>query len=112
MKHTLMPCSGSRQDFAVEMRERISEGVSPLVGTGRCRRIDVDVVRDEELLEHLPGSDQEITVAALAAELERALHRRFGSRAPVHHSGCLHVRHDDDLEVPLDAFGKCEEVGR
>jgi len=63
--------SGSRKHLAVEVRESLGKRVVPLVGVGSGRGVDMDVVGLQELLQHLPGSNQEVAITALASELER-----------------------------------------
>ena len=75
-----MPSPRRRQHLAIEVREGVGERVATLVGAGRSRWVDVNVVLDEELLEHLASSDEEVAVAALASELEGALRGHFGDR--------------------------------
>ncbi len=68
------------------------------------------VVLNEELLEHLAGGDEEVAVAALTSELERAFGRHFRD-GPVC-DGCLDIRRNDDLQIALDTLGEADEVRR
>ena len=66
----MLPSSRGGENLAVEVRERVGERIAPLMRTRGCRRVDVDVVRDEVLLQHLARGDQEVAVAPLASELD------------------------------------------
>ena len=108
MRHTLMTCSCSRKDLAVEVREGVRKRVTALMRARRSRGIDVHVVLDEELLEHLASGDEEVAIAALTPELERAFGRHFRDGAV--RDGRLDIRRDDDLQIALDTLGEADEV--
>lgn len=105
-----MTCSRRREDFAIEVWEGVRERVTALMSTRRGGWVDVHVVLDEELLEHLPGGDEEVTIAPLTPELERAFsgHLRDGAVR----DGCPDVGRDDDLQVALHTFGEANKVRR
>ena len=107
----LMARPSSRENLAVKVRESIGERIAPLMRT-RCHgRIDMDVMREEELLEDFTSSDQKVAIAALTSKLERTFQRAFASLTRAR--GCsLDIRHDDDLEIPLDLVDESEEFGR
>lgn len=65
------------------MGECFGERVTALVSLRRWRRVNVDIVAHEELFQHLAGSDEEITIAALTPELERVIDRRLRARCAV-----------------------------
>ena len=73
-----MTCPSSREDLAIKVREGVGEGVATLVSARCSGRVDMNVVLDEELLEHFASGDEEVAVAALASELEGALRGHFG----------------------------------
>ena len=72
----------------------------------------MNTMRDQELLQHFPGSDKEIAVTTLTSELKRAFHRRLWSGTAVRSGWRFEVRDDDNLEVTLDAFREREEIRR
>ena len=104
-----MSCSSGGKDLTIEVWERIGEGVAALVGARRDGRVHRDIVTNKELLQHLPGSDQEIAVAPLASELERTLHRRL-RRATRAGRSRTDVRSNDYLELALDLVNESSEL--
>ena len=100
----------SREDLAVKVRESIGERIAPLMRTRRHGRIDMDVMREEELLEDFTSSDQKVAIAALTPKLERTFQRAFTSLTRARRCS-LDIRHDDDLEIPLDLVDESEEFG-
>ena len=104
-----MTCSRRREDFAVEVWECVRKRVTALMSTRRGGWVDVHVVLDEELLEHLPGGDEKVAVAPLTPELERAFggHLRDGAVR----DSRLEVRRDDNLQIALDTLGEADEIG-
>ena len=110
MLRTLVACPSGGKDLAIEVREGVGEGVATLVSAGRGRRVDMNVVLDEELLEHLASSDEEVAVAALASELEGTFREALAKRT-VRGWG-LDVRENDHLEIALDPVYKRDEIRR
>lgn len=105
-----MTCPSSREHFTIEVRERICEGVASLVSACCRGRVNVDVVLDQELFEHLTSRSQEIAVAALAPELERAFRGTFRDGTIRH---CrLDVGRNDDLQIALDTLREADEIRR
>lgn len=69
----------------------------------------MNTVIDEELLEHFPSSDEEVAVAPLTSELERAFGRYLRDGAV--RDSRLEVRRDDNLQIALDTLGEADEIG-
>lgn len=55
------------------MGEGFREGIASFVGMRRGRGVNMDVVVEQELLQHFTSSDEEIAVATLTPELERII---------------------------------------
>ena len=70
----------------------------------------MDVVANQELLKHLTRSHQEVAVATLTPELERAFHSRI-RRNPIRGSS-PDVGRDNNLEVTLDSLRELHKVRR
>lgn len=75
---------------------------------GLEHREDRNILANQVLFQELPSGDQEVAVASLAHELERAL-ARGARRAP---RGGLYYRHDRHLEFALNALSESQEIWR
>lgn len=107
---TTCPCC--RKNLAVKVGERFRERVVLLVGVSRWRGIDMNVVILQKLFQHFTGSNQEIAVASLAPEFERIFARSLRAGVPIGKSSPLEVGRDRDLQLALDVFHHCVELGR
>lgn len=61
---------GCREHFAVKMWESLCERVIFFVSMRSRRRIHMNVMILQEMLQHLSGSNQEVAITALTAEFE------------------------------------------
>jgi hypothetical protein len=98
-----------RKNLAIKVRECIGKGVATFVGPRGDRRVDWDIALSQKLLQHLPSCSQEITVAPLAPEFERALHWRL-RRATRAWRGCPNVGSNDDLEFSFDLLHEVNKL--
>lgn len=111
MTRILTTGAGSRQNLTVEVGECFRERVTPFVRMCSGRRINVDVMVQQELLQHLARGDEEVTVAALTPEFERVFWKGFDAICATN-GGCLDVGHNGHLEVALDVLNEAGKFGR
>lgn len=70
----------------------------------------MDIVVEQKLLKHLPGGDEEITVAPLAPEFEGEFGRCFSTRATITRAATLNVGNNGNLQLTLNTLNQIVEL--
>lgn len=104
--------SRSRKELAIKVRKCLRERIASLVSMSSRRWINMDVVVDQKLFQHLPGRYEEVAITALAAELERIFSRYVRAGGTIDGGWRLDVRDNGYLQFPLHPLDQIIELGR